>query len=187
VTPLLGPVFVRGKPLPKGSLKTVRRGEKTVWVNDNPDLDGWEECIADTIGWKAGHLRRDPITAPVDLEVTFHLPRSATTKFPTAPIGHGMGDLDKLIRAIGDGLTRAGVWKDDALVARITAEKIYTLDRPGVTVTLWPYQPAPVSGRVPVRLYVGRAGGRLGAVADMSEVPSLLRAAADRLEGVSRL
>jgi crossover junction endodeoxyribonuclease RusA len=38
---------------------------------------------------------------------------------PFYVIGHSQGDLDKLLRSTFDALTAAGVWKDDALAARI--------------------------------------------------------------------
>lgn len=37
----------------------------------------------------------------------------------------GKPDLDKLVRAVLDGLTAGGAWKDDSQVVVLTAEKLY--------------------------------------------------------------
>ena len=76
-----------------------------------------------------------PITGPVTVDLTFLLPRpkghfgtgrnagklrdSAPTHHTTKP------DLDKLIRAVLDALTSAGVWGDDSQVWGLAAAKGY--------------------------------------------------------------
>jgi Holliday junction resolvase RusA-like endonuclease len=48
-------------------------------------------------------------------------------------------DLDKLTRAVLDGLTRAGVWADDGQVVELRATKCYDDDHPpGVDLWVWP-------------------------------------------------
>ena len=63
-----------------------------------------------------------PIDEPVELSVIFYLPRpkSATREFPSV-----MPDLDKLIRAVGDSLTTAGIISDDSRIITIHAQKLY--------------------------------------------------------------
>lgn len=184
-TPLLGPVFIADRPLPKGSLRNVaERGEQAVLVNDNPGLTRWENKIAVGVASAAPHLLRAPITDPVELHVEFRIARPKRPTYPGAPVGKGMGDLDKLTRAVGDGLTLAGVWRDDAIVSRIVAEKVYTTGQPGVEITLWPYttSPTPSPEMVTVRLWVGRTVGRIGSVGELAELPGVLRAAATEFE-----
>jgi Holliday junction resolvase RusA-like endonuclease len=45
-------------------------------------------------------------------------------------------DLDKLLRSTLDGLTDAGVWRDDSQVVSISAAKVYAKngDTPGVII-----------------------------------------------------
>ena len=63
-----------------------------------------------------------PIDEPVELSVIFYLPRpkTATREFPSV-----MPDLDKLIRAVGDSLTTAGIISDDSRIIAIHAQKLY--------------------------------------------------------------
>jgi Holliday junction resolvase RusA-like endonuclease len=63
-----------------------------------------------------------PIDEPVELSVIFYLPRpkTATREFPSV-----MPDLDKLIRAVGDSLTTAGIISDDSRIIAIQAKKVY--------------------------------------------------------------
>jgi crossover junction endodeoxyribonuclease RusA len=63
-----------------------------------------------------------PIDEPVELSVIFYLPRpkTATREFPSVT-----PDLDKLIRAVGDSLTTAGIISDDSRIIAIHAQKLY--------------------------------------------------------------
>lgn len=65
-----------------------------------------------------------PMDGPLHLAVTFYLarPKTVTRALPTVP-----PDLDKLLRALCDGLTDANVWADDSRVVQITAGKSYVL------------------------------------------------------------
>jgi len=66
----------------------------------------------------------------INMTFTMNKPRTVTRPHPTvAP------DLDKLVRAVLDGLT-AIAYRDDAQVTAITAKKIYG-ERPGVNIALW--------------------------------------------------
>ena len=67
-----------------------------------------------------------PIDEPVELSVIFYLPRpkTATREFPAV-----MPDLDKLIRAVGDSLTTAGIISDDSRIIAIHAQKLYADSR----------------------------------------------------------
>lgn len=61
-------------------------------------------------------------------------------EFP-GPQGHGLGDVDKLARAVADALTSA-LYSDDADVVRLDAAKFWTLGEPGLYVSVAPYAPA---------------------------------------------
>jgi crossover junction endodeoxyribonuclease RusA len=90
----------------------------------------------------------EPITGPVHVAVTFffvrprshwrtgrnaHLLRDAA---PADPTGRGVGDVDKLARAVLDALTTAGVIADDSLVIRLEARKAWALDQSGAAITV---------------------------------------------------
>lgn len=73
--------------------------------------------------------------AALSMHVTFSMPRPRahyrTGKFAHllrdgAPTHHGTKpDLDKLLRAVGDALTAAGVYADDSRVSHVFATKTY--------------------------------------------------------------
>ena len=122
--------FIEGVPVPQGS-KSVSRSGHLYDVNAKT-LKPWRKLIAETIRAK------DPdvvIDAPVSLSVVFYFPRpkshfnksglksSAPTSMQTTP------DLDKLLRAVGDGVaTDAGLLKDDSRIVSINAEKRYCVE-----------------------------------------------------------
>jgi Holliday junction resolvase RusA-like endonuclease len=113
---------VYGVPIPKGSTKAFfRPGMRfPVVTNDNAKSKPWQESVVaaarDAIG--AG----PPLDEPVAVAIRFFMPRPKTaprrvvqpTKKP---------DLDKLVRCVEDGLTRAGVYRDDSQVVVIIARK----------------------------------------------------------------
>jgi Holliday junction resolvase RusA-like endonuclease len=68
-----------------------------------------------------------PIDEPVELSVIFYLTRPKTVL--DRPLPSVMPDLDKLIRAVADSLTDAGIYEDDSRIVRITAAKVYADDR----------------------------------------------------------
>ncbi len=95
-----------------------------------------------------------PLDGPVAVEVTFLLPRPSTVTraLPTVP-----PDLDKLQRALFDGLSDAKLWKDDSRAVLVAASKIYATapahppikyQSPGaaVTITALPDDTASYSG-----------------------------------------
>jgi crossover junction endodeoxyribonuclease RusA len=67
-----------------------------------------------------------PIDQPVELSVIFYLPRPKTT---TRELPAVVPDLDKLVRAVGDSLTTAGIVSDDSRIVTIHAQKLYADDR----------------------------------------------------------
>ena len=107
--------FVKGKPVPQGSMKFIRPG---VMIHSRAaDLAVWRADIArnaELSGFK-------PVSGGFKIEIDFIFirPKSANRPFPTvAP------DLDKLIRAVLDGLTGVA-YEDDSQVILIQATKTY--------------------------------------------------------------
>lgn len=122
---------VFGQPVPQGSVRAfVTKGGRAVVTSDNSDLRPWR----DTVTWAARdamgrHHERSsfPIRGPVDLRLSFWVkrPKSAHKTIDDYPITSN--DLDKLIRAIGDSLTNAGVIKDDAIICDLHVSKRYAV------------------------------------------------------------
>jgi crossover junction endodeoxyribonuclease RusA len=122
-------IDVSGDPASQGSHSVING--RIVQVNSSKHKK-WRNAVVfaalDLIGdgWT-------PIDEPVELTVIFYLPRPKsvlTRSFPTV-----MPDLDKLIRAVGDSLTDAGIIRDDSRIITITARKLYADDRgPGAVI-----------------------------------------------------
>ena len=97
-----------------------RGGRFPVVTADNKKTKPWRQAIIDAC------LASDFAMAegPVSLEVAFYLPRpKSAPKSVQQPAKKP--DLDKLVRAVCDALTAAGVWRDDSQVVRLTATKTF--------------------------------------------------------------
>lgn len=136
---------VLGTPIPQGSKTKTRWGGLR---EDNPATQPWR----DTVAWQARATMGStpPLLGPCALRVVFYLPR------PKAHYGTGKNadrlkatapgycqtkpDLDKLLRAIGDALTTAGVWRDDNQAVTVDASKLYAFpgQQPGCHITVTP-------------------------------------------------
>lgn len=128
---------IPGLPATKGSTRAFRSRTGEIRVKaDNRRLKGWERAIADR-AFLERHLRgkREPLEGPVVVELLFRLPRprrhyiagDGVRLREGAPTLHAqIPDLDKLIRAVLDGLTRGQVWRDDGQVAEVRAKKVWT-------------------------------------------------------------
>ncbi len=124
-----------GHPEPQGS--------KRVWMNKSTNRPQMTEAG----GMKHASWRREvtaaarealpadhrPITSAVSVLLTFsfirgigHYGTGSNAQFlkPSAPTQHTITpDVDKLIRAILDAVTVAGVWVDDSQVVAVTGKK----------------------------------------------------------------
>jgi crossover junction endodeoxyribonuclease RusA len=124
--------FVKGKPVPQGSMKFIRPG---VMIHSRAhDLALWRADIArnaELSGFK-------PVDGGVKVQLDFiyNRPKSSKRAFPWVK-----PDLDKLIRAVLDGLTGVA-YIDDCQVILIQATKTYGVAE-GVWITveqIWNHQ-----------------------------------------------
>lgn len=130
---------VPGIPIPQGS-KNVFNG-RLVEVNGRK-LRIWRKTIA--VVASAAHKNQAPLDEPLHLIVEFRFSRpkshfgtgknSLLLKQNAPMLYKNRPDLDKLVRAVGDALTQAGVIRDDSRITRITASKVYGVS--GATITL---------------------------------------------------
>ncbi len=140
-------ITVYGAPITQGSKTRTEHGLR----DDNAGaLKPWREAVKNAALDHVGGLDPDdrdpyPIVGPVRVEVTFTLakPTTAPKRRRVWPIKQRSGDVDKLVRAVFDSLTDAGVWGDDAQVVVVLARKTYphmhqhALDRPGARILIW--------------------------------------------------
>lgn len=115
---------VYGLPAPQGSTKAfMRRGMRHPIVTaDCARTKPWRQAIVDVARQE---LRgRAPAEGPLSLGVTFYLPRpKSAPRRVVEPATRP--DLDKLLRALCDALTAAGVWRDDAQLVHVVARKVF--------------------------------------------------------------
>lgn len=128
---------VAGVPVPQGSMKGFRRGNRVILTSDNERLAPWRTAVE--FAARDAYPRALLMTGAVYVILDFRLPvprsapkrkRLAATKRP---------DLDKLVRGVLDALTGV-LWADDAQVVSLQATKGLAYDgAPGasVTVTEW--------------------------------------------------
>ena len=126
-------VDVYGIPRPQGSLSLFRSKDGREVAKYGQPVIEWRALVTTAVraAWPGPMLE-----GAVMVSVVFEMPRplghfgsgrNAGTLKPSAPPYPANGsDLDKLVRAIGDGITDAGtVWRDDSQVCRLVASKIY--------------------------------------------------------------
>lgn len=117
--------FVPGQPIPQGSLKFINGHAIHVRATD---LAVWRSDIA-----RAAKTETESLVGPVGVDLTFVMKRGKTVK---RILPFVRPDLDKLIRAVLDGLTGVA-YADDEQVCVIYAEKVYGTE-PGVFITIYP-------------------------------------------------
>lgn len=120
-------IFVPGRARTKGSLQPLGNGR----MADSRLSSAWRSAVAEAVcrrlgavpGPRGSERPYEALSGPVraSLSVDFPRPRAGTTD--SRPIARGWGDLDKLIRNIGDALEDAGVVSDDAQFSAWLAEK----------------------------------------------------------------
>jgi len=113
-----------GVPAPQGSTRayTPRGWKHPVITADSKRTKPWRQAVIDAS--RDEMAGRAPLEGPVELRVMFYLPRpKSAPKRITEPAK--LPDLDKLVRALGDALTSAGAWRDDAQVISTLARKAF--------------------------------------------------------------
>lgn len=125
-------IHIPGEPKPQGSKKAFVRGKRAVLVEANPGLKAWRATITHHARKHAGTYTGE---RPLHVTYRFHLtkPKSVRRWLPWVK-----PDLDKLLRAVNDGLGDAKIWDDDGRITTITASKQYAThgQHPGVTITI---------------------------------------------------
>ena len=130
--------FVAGEPAPKGSTKSFpyRRNNGHLGVsttNANPKTAPWEARVSCEAQRAFLDAEQRMFDGAVEVRMTFHLPRPASLpKRVTWPIKRKF-DVDKLARAILDGLTGVA-FVDDGQVVRIMATKRYGAEYIGCAI-----------------------------------------------------
>lgn len=102
-------------------------------VEANKNLPVWRAFVQDKL--EEANAGCEAMTGAVSLTAIFFMPRP---KSNVRPLPSVKPDLDKLLRAIGDAATKAGVINDDSQICEIVAHKVYEAEGlpRGVLITL---------------------------------------------------
>lgn len=128
-------IRIPGVAAPQGSKKSYVINGRAVMVESSSKLKPWRAVVTLTTQLAATDQKWIPTDGPVAMDITFEMQKPASSRraYPTVK-----PDLDKLLRAVLDGLTDAGIWKDDSQVVSVIARKVYVLNKPGVTAIVTP-------------------------------------------------
>lgn len=90
------------------------------------------DITAAAIFWQSTH-NAEPLDAPCRLRVTFRMPCPISSRWSVPAV---RPDLDKLVRAVCDSLTKV-LYADDSRVVELVARKVYAAPGAhGVAITL---------------------------------------------------
>lgn len=136
-------IAVRGIPAPQGSKRFFKNGGM---IEMSKAAGPWREAVrGETQKVMNGGA---PLDGPVSVIADFIMPRpkshyrtgrNAAQLRDSAPrVPSGKPDLDKLARALLDGLTAGGAWGDDGQVAQLITCKQYAGNgaMPGCTIEI---------------------------------------------------
>jgi crossover junction endodeoxyribonuclease RusA len=133
---------VQGIPAPQGSKNAYPRSGKVHLVESSKTLKPWRDQVA--VLARHHNPNPAPMDGPMRVHLHFVMPRpKSTPKTRPTPPAVKKPDLDKLVRAVCDALTQAGVWRDDSQMVDLhTTKRIAEVDEsPGVHVRVCPQEP----------------------------------------------
>jgi Holliday junction resolvase RusA-like endonuclease len=128
-------IEVLGDPAPQGS-KRVFNGRVVEAAGEK--LKRWRKAIASAC--VAARENNDVFfTGPVEVQVTFYLPRPKTVTLEKRLLPIVPPDLDKLARGLLDGIGQSEmIWGDDSQVIHLNAKKFYADGRePGAKIEIF--------------------------------------------------
>lgn len=119
---------VLGVPAPQGSKRAFVVGNRAVVTEDSKRSAPWRDSVA--AAGVAAMSGLPALDGPLQVTIQFRMPRPRSVKrlYPSVK-----PDIDKLARAVLDGLTAAAVIVDDSRVISLTAEKVYA-EVPGASI-----------------------------------------------------
>ena len=134
----------KGQPRPRAFAMRAKGGARPmIRVYDPGTAEGWKSCVAHAA---SGFVERGTCFAgPVAMYVCFiiarpkshyrtgknaHMLRGSAPVYPT-----GKPDVDNYAKAVMDALTTLGLWRDDAQVCKLVAQKVYGA-QPGAVVRI---------------------------------------------------
>lgn len=138
---------VVGTPVAQGSKRIIPTPNGPRLIETASNHRTWRTDLHTTAKQHAETLDK-PLDGPLTLTITFRFPMPQSRPKRVRAAGKApkttTPDLDKLIRAVGDALTEAGLIRDDARITNITATKIEVADSwTGAQICIEPLQTGP--------------------------------------------
>jgi len=128
--------FVAGDPVPQGSVRafTPKRGGRPILTSDNRGLKGWRNRIATEAQRASDSMTSGPVMVEAHFRLVRPKSRPRRDQWPDRK-----PDVDKLLRAVLDGLTGILI-EDDNQVCSAVAFKTYATpgEQPGARIVLRP-------------------------------------------------
>lgn len=118
-------ISILGEPVAQGRPRAVRIGKGAVRIHSAPKSAQWEALAADQMAAKWGSI--GPYDGPVELTVSAHFsrPKGLLKREGMGLLWHTKKpDLDNVVKSASDALVKAGVIRDDAVVAQIRATAV---------------------------------------------------------------
>jgi Holliday junction resolvase RusA-like endonuclease len=131
--------WVAGVPVQQGSKipGVTKKGVPYLRESTDRKLRPWRAAVEDAAS--AAMVGQPMLKGPVGLSVEFYFPIVASDRERfwkhTAP------DLSKLVRAVEDAITNAGVWEDDARVVEYGTINKTHHETPGAQISVWQVDP----------------------------------------------
>lgn len=125
--------WIDGIPATQGSKTPGRNGYG--FHESDKKLPAWRKAVKDAAE-SVKDAFEGPLDFPLSVQLDVYLPAPKRSKFGKYPAG--TPDLDKLQRAVGDGLTASGLIKDDARICLWKARKHWSEEGtgPGAKVSI---------------------------------------------------
>lgn len=117
-------VFIPGDPASQGSkvFKGISKSGRGIMIESCKRLPAWRNDVRAALIDDHGQPKAF-FDGPIHLEIEFVLRRPKSAPKKREPLASKKPDLSKLLRAVEDAVTSAGIWRDDAQVVSVTMEK----------------------------------------------------------------
>lgn len=118
---------VFGRPVQQGSKDIGPQGQLREAAKG---LHVWRGQVRLEAMRKRRDTKHATFTGAIEVRMIFFVPMPVSPIDPDFPIGPP--DLDKYVRAVGDAMTKAGIYTDDSRIVRIVAEKHWARPEMGI-------------------------------------------------------
>lgn len=124
---------INGEPAPQGSKipgRSPKTGKLFVREQNSAKQTSWRQDVIAAATRARHETGWETTESPLNVIIQLRMPRPASVSIKRRPYPNVKPDIDKIIRNTLDALTVAGIYRDDAQVITLFAEKLYATDDP---------------------------------------------------------